>query len=154
MNAGLVNYADLLPACLHLCVGDRETGVLPSVPSAEQGGGVLDSVSVEVEHRTGACMLVESSTVRYEELVRGQTREVVRQLAQRDVDGPRDVALVVLILRPDVDPDRLFLFHELHRLGAVDPAGGRELIFTRIGARCYLQAVVRRDLDGGRLGRR
>jgi len=81
IRGSLVNYADLFTACLHLSGSDREAGFLPSVPSAEESGSVLDAVSIEVEHRTGACMLVESSTVRYEELVRRKLGQVLIELA-------------------------------------------------------------------------
>src|SRR5213594_210999 len=95
---------------------------LPRVPSPEEGGRVLDSVSIHVQHRTGARMLVLSSTVGNQELLRGKISESQRQLAQRNVDRSRDVALVVRLLRADVDVDSFPGLHHLHRLIARDSA--------------------------------
>src|ERR1043166_1091237 len=63
-----------------------ELCVLPTVPSAEEGCRVLDSVSIHVQHRTGARMLGVSSTVRDVVLAERQVLPSRRKLLKRDVD--------------------------------------------------------------------
>src|SRR3954447_15759725 len=78
---------------------DRQLGLLPSIPTAEEGGRVRDLVSIHVQHRTGARVLVHSSTVGDEVLADGQVLPPGRELGQRDAEGALDVRDVVLLFR-------------------------------------------------------
>src|SRR6266545_2531280 len=109
-----------------------EACFFPRIPAADEGGGVLDSVSIEVEHRTGACMLVLSSTVGDQKLFRGEISQPGQKLAERNIDRSRDMALVVRLFRADVDIDRFLRFDELHRLIAWDATRAGQLVLHRI----------------------
>src|SRR2546430_495252 len=87
---------------LHQRLG-RQIGLLPCIPAAQQRGSVLDSLSIEVEHRTGACVFIRSSTVSDQELLLRESLEVRGKLSQREVQRPFDVLDVELVLRADID---------------------------------------------------
>ena len=64
----------------------------PTVPAAEKSGRFLDAMSIEVQHRTGACVLLLSSTVGDDLLVRRKLFEARDDLAERHVVRALDVA--------------------------------------------------------------
>src|SRR5438477_5830613 len=102
----------------------RQSGVFPALPSAQKRSRVLDSVSIEIQHRTGACMLGLSRTVSNQELAAREVFVVRRELAERNADCARKVAFVERLFRTDVDVDRLFLLHHFHGVFARDPSCG------------------------------
>src|SRR6185436_12861789 len=85
----------------------------PLIPAAEEGGGVLDAMSIEFLHRTGACVLVLSSTVGDDHALRRNLLEPLDELTLRDADRTFDVAGVVRLFRTHVDEDGLLFFDEL-----------------------------------------
>src|SRR5438128_6375900 len=70
---------------------DRQVRVLPAIPAAEERGGVLDSVSIHVQHRTGACVLRLSGTIGDQEFLLRQVFPTLGQIAERNVDGSANV---------------------------------------------------------------
>src|SRR5258708_4552024 len=85
----------------------RQSGREPAVPAAQERGRVLHSMSIEVQHRTGACVLALSSTVGDDLLARRKLFDPDEDLAQRNAERTFDVALVILILTAYIDPDGL-----------------------------------------------
>src|SRR5258708_11394220 len=108
----------------------RQIGRLPGAPAAEECCRVLDSVTVQVEHRPGARVLVHSSTVRDQELVPrkfalgGLLFEVGLEVRERIVDRALDVLELELVLAADVDPHGLPVLDHLARLITRNAAGG------------------------------
>src|SRR5581483_7168487 len=90
-----------------LGLGRREVLRPPLVPSTEETRYVLDAVSIEIKHRTGAGVLGHSSTVGDDELVFWQLLLARSELGERDVDRALDVLHIVRILRAHIDEDGL-----------------------------------------------
>src|SRR2546430_301993 len=106
----------------------RHVRSLPTAPAAQQRGRVFNALFVEIQHRTGACMLFYSGTVGDQELVFRQLLQPRRNLAQRDVDGAFDVLQIVLVFAADVDVDGLLRRDQLDGFVAGDAAGRLERV--------------------------
>src|SRR5258708_4081840 len=99
----------------------RQIGRFPGVPAAEECCRVLDSVTVQVEHRPGARVFLGSSTVGDQELVLRQFAlggllfEVRLEVRQGVVDCTLDVLEVELVLAAAADPYGLPVLYHLDR---------------------------------------
>ena len=104
------------------------TGFLPGVQSTEQSGGVINSLRVQCEHRTGARMFGRSSTVSNDHLVLGQFAGFGRKLGRRDQDGAFDVALFERRFGSCIDDQNFSLLPKIVHL-----------------RRCYAACIIRRS---------
>src|SRR4051794_20282699 len=95
---------------------------LPLVPAAEERGRVLHTVIIEVQHRTGACVLVHSSTVGDDHRLGRNLLETLNQLATRDAQRTFDMTLLVRFLRADIDEYGLVVLYQFRRFILRDPA--------------------------------
>src|SRR5260370_15841024 len=94
----------------------------PPIPAAEEGGRVLHSVSIQIQHRTGARMLGRSGTVGNDELSGRTLLQPGHELGTRNAQSSLDVADVVLLFRPNVDVNGLPFFDHFNRFVPADPA--------------------------------
>src|SRR6185503_1002494 len=82
-----------------------QSSLCPSVPTADERGGIVVTFLVQFLHRTGAGVLVPSSTVRDDQLVLGKLRDALLDLSHRDDLRAGDVPGVVRRLPADVEDD-------------------------------------------------